>query len=322
VSSLWIGNVTVSTAMDGGTGGTEPGQAWQVNPTAASVIVDDRQWIAAYGPQTLNMTYRQAPGTGDLFFNKSTDAGKTFGTPVLMRTGNSTEGNLVVDPYNGNLYTTTIPTTAHNEIHLLKSTNGGATWAETTAYSGASTSNAGHKFTILAVDRGGNLHLVFSESHMDGSFHVYLTSSTDQGATWLAPVQVDSGTGNSTFGVMPWVVAGSPGVVDITWLGSTTSPNTFPSAWYVFFAQTTNALSTTPTFSQVQVTTNSIHDQDICFNGSGCAANPRTSPGNRDLLEYYTIAIDPDGNANIAFPDSLTPDCPSNACQPNTTYPK
>ncbi len=33
VSSLWIGNVTVSTSMDGGTGGTEPGQAWQVNPT-------------------------------------------------------------------------------------------------------------------------------------------------------------------------------------------------------------------------------------------------------------------------------------------------
>ena len=105
VSSLWIGNVTVSTSMDGGTGGVDAGQAWQVNPAAATVISDDRQWIAAYGPQTLNMTYRQAPGTGDLFFVKSTDAGKTFGAPVLVRSGNSTEGNLVVDPYNGNLYT-------------------------------------------------------------------------------------------------------------------------------------------------------------------------------------------------------------------------
>ena len=323
VSSLWIGNVTVSTSMDGGTGGTEPGQAWQVNPTAASVIVDDRQWIAAYGPQTLNMTYRQAPGTGDLFFNKSTDAGKTFGTPVLMRTGNSTEGNLVVDPYNGNLYTTTIPTTAHNEIHLLKSTNGGATWAETTAYSGASTSNAGHKFTILAVDRGGNLHLVFSESHVDGSFHVYLTSSTDQGATWLAPVQVDSGTGDTTFAVMTWVVAGSPGVVDITWLGSPNSPSTFPSAWFVYFAQTRNALSTTGvTFNEQKVLTKSIHDQDICFNGSGCTDNPRQGGGNRDLLEYYTVTIDPTGNANIAFPDSLTVDCPATTCINNAWFVK
>ena len=322
VSSLWIGNVTVSTSMDGGTGGVDAGQAWQVNPAAATVISDDRQWIAAYGPQTLYMTYRQAPGTGDLFSVKSTDAGKTFGPPVLIRSGNSTEGNLVVDPYNGNLYTTTIPANATNQIHLLKSTDGGATWAETTAFSGPTGADPAHKFTILAVDRGGNVHLVFSQKNTDGSYHVYLTSSSDQGATWLAPVQVDSGTGNSTFAVMPWVVAGSPGVVDITWLGSATSPNTFPSAWYVFFTQTRNALSATPTFNQVQVQSKSIHDQDICFNGSGCVDNPRQSPGNRDLLEYYTMTLDPVGNANIAYPDSLTPDCPSNSCIANTWYTK
>ena len=323
VSSLWIGNVTVSTSMDGGTGGTEPGQAWQVNPAAASVIVDDRQWIAAYGPQTLNMTYRQAPGTGALFFNKSTDAGKTFGTPVLMRTGNSTEGNLVVDPYNGNLYTTTIPANATRQIHLLKSVNGGASWTETTAYAGAVGSNPGHKFTILAVDRGGNLHLVFSESHSDGSYHVYLTSSTDQGASWLSPVQVDSGIGDTTYAVMPWVVAGSPGVVDITWLGSPNSPNSFPSAWYVYFAQTRNALSTSGvTFNEQKVLSKSIHDQDICFNGSGCTDNPRQGGGNRDLLEYYTVTLDPDGNANIAYPDSLTADCPANACITNAWFVK
>jgi len=322
VSSLSAANVTVSTSMDGGIGGAAPGQAWQVHPAAATVIADDRMWLAAYGPQTLNMTYRQAPGTGDLFFVKSTDAGKTFGAPVLVRSGNSVEGNLVVDPYNGNLYTTTIPSTATNQIHLLKSTDGGATWAETTAYTGAGGTDPAHKFTVLAVDRGGNVHLVFGQRNGDGSFHVYLTSSIDQGATWLAPVQVDSGTGNTTFAVMPWVIAGSPGTVDITWLGSTTSPATFPSSWYVFFSQTTNALSPAPTFNQVQVLSKSVHDQDICFNGTGCASNPRASPGNRDLLEYYTIALDPAGNANIAYPDSLTPDCPADACQTNTWYTK
>src|SRR6266571_2576078 len=323
VSSLWIGNVTVSSSMDGGTGGAEPGQAWQVNGAAATVVSDDRMWIAAYGPRTLNMTYRQAPGTGDLFFVKSTDAGKTFGVPVLVRSGDSTEGNLVVDPYNGNLYTTTIPSNATNQIHLLKSTDAGATWTETTAYTAPAGANPAHKFTILAIDRGGNLHLVFSQSHSNGSYHVYLTSSTDQGATWLAPVQVDSGTGDTTYAVMPWVVAGSPGVVDITWLGSPNSPNTFPSAWYVYFAQTTNALSTTiVTFNEQKVLSKSIHDQDICFNGSGCTDNPRQGGGNRDLLEYYTITVDPDGNANIAYPDSLTPDCPANACVNNAWFVK
>ncbi len=49
VSSLWAGSVTMSTSMDGGTGGTIPGQAWQVQPAASNVPVDDRQWIAASG---------------------------------------------------------------------------------------------------------------------------------------------------------------------------------------------------------------------------------------------------------------------------------
>src|SRR2546430_1129457 len=168
-----MGNVTASTPREGGTGETaNPAQAGQVNPAPAAVIADNRQWLAAYGPQTLNMTYRQAPGTGDLVFVKSTDAGKTFGAPVLVRLGNSTEGNLVVDPYNGNLYTTTIPSSATREIHLLKSTNGGATWQESTAYTAPIGANPAHKFTILAVDRGGNLHLVFSQSNSDGSYHI------------------------------------------------------------------------------------------------------------------------------------------------------
>jgi hypothetical protein len=319
VSSLWIGNVTVSTSMDGGTGGVQAGQAWQVNPAAASVVSDDRQWIAAYGAQTLNMTYRQAPGTGDLFFVKSTDAGKTFGAPVLVRSGNSTEGNLVVDPYNGNLYTTTIPANALNQIHLLKSTDGGATWAESTAYTGAAGANPAHKFTILAVDRGGNVHLVFSESNASG-FHVYLTSSIDQGASWLAAVQVDSGTGDTVTAVMPWVAAGSPGIVDITWLGSPAA-SPVQSNWHVFFAQTTNAFDPNPTFAENEVETAVMHDQDICFNGSGCAANPSASPGNRDLLEYYTMTLDPDGFANIAYSDSVN-NCDASVCITNAWFTK
>ena len=53
---------------------------------------------------------------------------------MLVRSGDSVEGNLVVDSYNGNLYTSTIPSNATNQIHLLKSTDGGATWSESTAY--------------------------------------------------------------------------------------------------------------------------------------------------------------------------------------------
>lgn len=323
VSSLYVGSVTVATSMDGGTGGVEPGQAWTVNPVSTGVPVEDRQWVAAYGPQTLNMTVRQAPGTNRLLFTKSVDAGKTFSPPVLLTSADSTEGNLVVDPYNGNLYTTFIPSSAPNRIDLLKSTDGGVTWTTKTGiYTGPADSNPGHKFTILAVDRGGNVHLVFSSSNADGTnCHVYLTSSADQGENWLAPVQVDSGTGNTTTAVMPWVAAGSAGVVDITWLGSAAA-SPVKSDWHVFFAQTTNAMDGVgPSFAESQAETAVMHDQDICFNGTGCANNPSQSPGNRDLLEYYTMALDPDGNANIAYPDSVT-NCPADVCQTNTWFTK
>ena len=316
VSSLWLGDVTLSTSFDGGMGGTLPGQAWQVNPAATSGVsaADDRQWLVAYGSETVYMAYREAPGTGSLFFVKSTDAGKTFGPPVLMKLANSTQGNLVVDPYNGNLYSTTIPSATPREIHLLKSTDAGATWTESTVYTAPANTNPALKFTILAVDRGGNLHLVFARGDATtlNNTHVYLMSSPNQGATWLAPVRVDNGAGNAT-GVMPWVVGGSPGVVDITWLGSTVaSPNT-AGPWHVFFAQTANALATNPTFAQVQVTSMPMHDKVICFNGTGCAA------GTRDLLEYYAMTLDPEGRAHIAFPDSVN-NCPDDACVTQAWY--
>ena len=323
VSSLYVGSVTVSTSMDGGTGGVQPGQAWTVNPVSTGVPVEDRQWIAAYGPQTLNMTVRQAPGTGRLLFTKSVDAGKTFSAPTLLTSANSTEGNLVVDPYTGYLYTSFIPATALNRIDLLKSIDGGATWTTTTGiYTGPLASDPAHKFTILAIDRGGNLHLAFSSRSITTGTHVYLTSSpanptlgAGEAGTWLPAVQIDSGTGGSTTAVMPWIVGGSPGTVDVTWLGSGgASPDVAPFNWQVFFAQVTNAVSGSPTISQQQVTTTAVHDTNICFNGTGCSGT-----ANRDLLEYYTMTLDPAGNALIAYPDSVN-NCDPSTCKTNAWF--
>src|SRR5205085_4767006 len=72
VSSLWLGNITMSTSYDGGTGGVTPDQKWQVNPAAANIVSDDRQWVAAYGPQTVYMSFAataltRPPGSIGLF---------------------------------------------------------------------------------------------------------------------------------------------------------------------------------------------------------------------------------------------------------------
>src|ERR1043166_9224302 len=130
LASLWLGNTTMSVSMDGGTGGVEAGQAWTVNPASGGIPVEDRQWIAAYGPQTVYMTFDQAPANTGLWFTKSTDAGKTFAPPqMLTPVGSlSRENNLAVDQYNGNIYTTYTPAGAPNQLKLLRSTDAGGTW--------------------------------------------------------------------------------------------------------------------------------------------------------------------------------------------------
>ena len=326
VSSLWLGNVTLSTSFDGGAGGVAPGQAWQVNPAATGtppVPVSDRQWLAAYGPQTLYMTWDQAPANTGIWFTKSTDAGKTFSVPtnLLGPSSISREYSMAVDQYNGNIYFTYSPVNAPNQINMFRSTDGGASFTQLPVYTGPAGTSVENAFVSIAVDKGGNIHLAFTRSiglTARTNAHVFLMSSTDQGATWLPPVQVDSGA-NTQSTVMPWITAGSPGVVDITWYGSSSaSPDAPPFDWHVFFAQTNNALDPNPTFTQVLAVPGQVHDAAICSQGGNC---PGGATGTRMLAEYYTITLDPEGNANIAYPNSID-NCPSATCLTNTWFVK
>ena len=335
VSSLWLGNVTMSASYDGGTGGATPDQQWHVNPAAANIVSDDRQWVAAYGPQTLYMSFAttaltRPPGSIGLFITKSTDGGKTFPSLVEITALQpldqvNVESNLVVDPYNGNLYTSYIPNATPNVIKLASSTDGGSTWSITTAYTGPVGTTARGVFPNITLDRGGNLHLVFTQSNATDhtNCHVILTSTANPSAalpSWTPAIQVDSGAGNVS-ACEAWAIAGSPGTVNVSWLGSTSpSPDTINSNWSVYFAQITNALLANPTVAQNQVAAG-IHNHSVCFNGAGCAAGAHGDPGNRDLLEYFRMALDNDGNANIVFADSVH-NCDPTVCRTNTWYAK
>src|SRR2546421_537235 len=107
----------------------------------------------------------------------ATDGGKTFPSLVEITALQpldqvNVESNLVVDPFNGNLYTAYIPNAALNTIKLASSTDGGTTWNITTAYTGPVGSTARGVFPNLAIDRGGNLHMVFTKSDNNAT-HTY-----------------------------------------------------------------------------------------------------------------------------------------------------
>lgn len=293
VASLWLGSVTMSSSPDGG-------HVWAANPVSSDVPADDRQWIATHGSNEVYLTFKQLgvllTGTESIFVLKSFDGGLTFPQVTEATTPEfgvqpGDQGNIAVDLLSGNVYTVFIGSTGNN-VYLARSKDGGLSFNILPVYSGPIGVSYANVFPILAIDRGGNVHVVFS----DGA-SIYLTSSQDQGTTWNLPVRVSNGLDTKT-SLAPWVDAGDPGSVDIMWWGTSSSNNLAPDAqWKVIFAQTRNAFDKTPALRQSEAT-GVFHTGPICVDGTGCAS------GTRDLAEYASTTIYRDGMAMIVYPDN------------------
>jgi hypothetical protein len=161
--------------------------------------------------------------------------------------------------------------------------------------------------------------------------------SNDGGTTWdggggtlpgsaAAAYQVDPSSLPQT-DVFPAIAAGSPGKVDVAWLLTSGIEPTGPSGkfdpggcagpgngnpdfypptcnWNLYAGQsldltdppgkaawTTGALTTTP-----------MHIGDICNLGIFCLA----PSSNRNLLDFISVAVDADGNANAVWTDDAS----------------
>ena len=304
MNSLWLGSTTQASSFNGG-------NTWAVNPLSSDIPGDDRQWIASYGDKTLYLTYKQVGadlnGTVSIVVVKSTDGGITFPritqvtTPVSgVQPGD--QGNIVADPRNGNVYTVFFDQTS-TQVYIARSTDGGVTFNLKLVYQGPSDTSLAHVFPAVAIDAGGNLHVVFSDG-----VNTYLTASRDFGATWSHVVRVNNGASTRT-AIQPWVVAGDPGKVDVTWLGTSATNFMDSSAqWRVFLAQSQNDFATVPTFAQSTVT-GAVHVGPVCVKGLGCASGTRT------LAEYWAPDVYLDGNALIVYPDDKNSGLPSGAAR-------
>jgi len=63
----------------------------------------------------------------------------------------------------------------------------------------------------------------------------------------------------------------------------------------VYLAQSTNVLSSRPTFKQVVVNATPTHYGEICTNGIVCGSSDRS------LLDFISVAVDCGGFAHIAY---------------------
>ena len=305
VTSLWLGSATQSKSTDGG-------NTWIVNPLSTDIPAVDREWIASYGDNIVYLTYKQLgvalSGTESIFVAKSFDGGVTFPQIVEATTPQfgvqpGDQGNIVVDPTTGYVYTSFIGQNDETKLYQARSVDGGLSWTIKQVYSAASGSLV-NVFPITGVDRVGNVYIDFSDGH-----NIYLTASSDHGATWTTPVRVSNGTGTKT-SLSAWIEGGDVGKVNLMWWGTGASSNMDPAAnWQVFMAQSQNALANVPTFTQSAVS-GVMHTGAICTNGTGCAS------GTRNLAEYFAHTTYLDGNAMVVYPDD------KNNASPMTTFVK
>ena len=187
--------------------------------------------------------------------------------------------------------------------------------------SGLSTITVGQDFAPIAIDRAGNLYVTWAQAAVDGSTgqvsgtsQIYLAVSTNHGATWDTPVRVTAATPSLQTSLFPSVAAGDAGRVDVVWYGTPTlgsCPNqpcgssTITGHWSVIMAQSLNAIvngqpNSAPSFTTTTVSEVSNHYGSICTFGISC-----TTGGDRGLLDFITVTIGLQGEANVVWADAV-----------------
>ena len=102
--------------------------------------------------------------------------------------------------------------------------------------------------------------------------------------------------------LFPWLEAGSAGRVAVVWLGSSDPNDSDASDWRVYLALTTDATAQNPHVALAEVSDHVVHASNVSLGGLG-VDTPATPQANRNLCDYFQVAIDPLGACVVAYSD-------------------
>jgi hypothetical protein len=275
-------------------GNTFPPEYWNEYATQPGA---DRQWLAGMkipGTETTRVWqwYDQVDINGNSVIYTD-DYGKTWVDGQRGDIGTGNPGNMVADPVNKKLYLT------WGDGPSVMVANGGMDANDFKSIKVAQGKSVATLFTVVDVDTAGNVYVVWSDGGEPRN--TFLATSTDQGKTWSDPVTVNPPSQKTT--LFPWIAAGDPGRVWVTWYGSS-KPEAAPDnrgPWYAYASQSLNALSNKPKFKTVRVSDRINHDNEICLSGIGCTAGQAED---RNMLDDFTADIDPQGMLHVAYNDT------------------
>lgn len=294
-SGLWGGCVSLSVSND-------RGESWTTNPLACGYAAgsDDRNWLAVHGSQTVYLTFGWAPnpvGEGRMALVKSVVEGEAAAvTTASFEDNYQWPGNIAVDQESGVVYIAY--NTVDDEIVVLRSMDEGMTLEKRSV--SQRTGDTFDSFGVVAVGRDGTAYVTWSER--DGTDEesttrtdVFYSYSLDAGDSWAEPVRVNAFVGTHIY---PWLDAGEAGHLALAWYGTNTTggiAEKIDGTWWVYAAESRTANTGEPLFVESVVSAEPVTQGGICTSGTGCV------PGTRDLLDYFQVALDPEGVPHYAW---------------------
>jgi hypothetical protein len=196
------------------------------------------------------------PSSSGVQLSHSTNSGKTFSTPIVIGdTGGGQRFGIGADPFvgpDGRVYVAWHDIT--NAILVRSSGDGGNTFGSITtvaptriAFDAAippQNVRAALVYPACGADRStgpfrGRLSCSWMDNNVSGDTDIFLATSTNQGATWSAPVTVNDDRGGGSFQFNQWLAVDPvTGAVDMSWNDSRNDPTN--ASTDVFFAESTD----------------------------------------------------------------------------------
>jgi hypothetical protein len=173
-----------------------------------------------------------------ILFSRSTDGGLTFSPPLILSApGEISHGSEPGVGRNGEVYVTWIRLSPGPQLIMFaRSMDGGSTFSPPAAVApvtsiGFATGRLVGNFRVNSFPRidvnpvNGTIYIVYASNPpgVDGA-DVFLTSSTDRGATWSPPIRLnDDVTNNDQF--FPDVAVNGAGMVEVVWYDRRSGPD-------------------------------------------------------------------------------------------------